>query len=57
MKKRLFFFCALFTVVGILIGFIAKEFYLFFLAPLIFIPFAVYKRKFAFSASLENSTV
>lgn len=46
MKKRLFFFCAVFTVLGILLGFVAKEFSLLFLAPLCIIPFALRKRKF-----------
>jgi hypothetical protein len=45
MKRRLFFFCAIATVTGILIGFLAKEFYWFFLVPLFFIPLVVYRKR------------
>lgn len=48
MKRRLFFFCAIATVTGILIGFLAKEFYWFFLVPLFFIPLVVYRKRIDF---------
>lgn len=49
MKKRLFFFCAVAMVVGIIIGSYAKEFTPLFLVPLALLPFFVFKRLFKFA--------
>ncbi len=50
MKKRLFFFCAISIVIGILLGAWAKEFLICFLFPLLFLPFAFIKKKLALGA-------
>ena len=45
MKRRLFFFCALFMVAGILAGAFVKEFSPLFLCPLVLIPFVLLKKQ------------
>ena len=46
MKRRLFFFCALFMVAGIIAGAFIKEFSLLFLIPLALLPFVLFKKRF-----------
>ena len=45
MKRRLFFFCALFMVAGIIAGAFIKEFSLLFLLPLALLPFVLFKKR------------